>query len=120
MKFREEKDSMGTVKVPADAYYGAQTQRAGENFPISAIVMPVEFIRALALIKLTAAEVNAELGLLEKANADAVTEACREVLQGRHSDQFIVDVFQTGSGTSTNMNMNEVLATRANVILTGR
>jgi fumarate hydratase class II len=120
MGFREEKDTMGTVKVPAEAYYGAQTQRAGENFPISGIGMPAEFIRALALIKLSAAEVNAELGLLEDAKIKAVTEACREVLEGRHNDQFIVDVFQTGSGTSTNMNMNEVLATRANEILTGR
>jgi fumarate hydratase class II len=120
MHFREEKDTMGIVKVPADAYYGAQTQRAVENFPISGIVLPHIFIQALAMIKRSAAEVNADLGLLDKPTAEAICQAAQEILAGRLDDQFVVDVFQTGSGTSTNMNMNEVLATRANEILTGK
>jgi fumarate hydratase class II len=120
MKYREEKDTMGTIHVPAEAYYGAQTQRAVENFPISGIPLPPEFIRSLALIKECAARVNAELGLLDGKMAEAIALAAREVTEGRFDDQFVVDVFQTGSGTSTNMNMNEVLATRANEILTGR
>jgi fumarate hydratase class II len=119
MKYREEKDTMGTVHVPAEAYYGAQTQRAVENFPISGIPLPPEFIRSLALIKECAARVNAELGRLDGKMAEAIARAAREVAKGRFDGQFVVDVFQTGSGTSTNMNMNEVLATRANEILTG-
>ncbi|MBL0712491.1 MAG: aspartate ammonia-lyase, partial [Desulfosarcina sp.] len=119
-RYRDEKDSMGVVQVPEAAYYGAQTQRAVENFPISGLVLPRAFIRALALIKKAAAEVNAELGLLEKDVAEAIAQAAEEVIQGRLDDQFVVDVFQTGSGTSTNMNMNEVLASRANEILTGQ
>jgi fumarate hydratase class II len=120
MRFREEKDTMGIVKVPAHAYYGAQTQRAVENFPISGIALPHIFIQALAMIKRSAAEVNADLGLLDKPTAEAICQAAQEILAGRLEDQFVVDVFQTGSGTSTNMNMNEVLATRANEILTGK
>ena len=120
MRFREEKDTMGIVKVPAHAYYGAQTQRAVENFPISGIALPHIFIQALAMIKRSAAEVNADLGLLDKPTAEAIGQAAQEILAGRLDDQFVVDVFQTGSGTSTNMNMNEVLATRANEILTGK
>ena len=110
---RIERDSMGEVRVPADALYGAQTQRAVENFPISGIRMPPAFIRAVVLIKRTAAEVNRDLGLLDEAIADAIVAAADEVLAGRHDDQFPVDVFQTGSGTSTNMNVNEVLAALA-------
>jgi fumarate hydratase class II len=118
--YREETDTMGVVRVPADAYYGAQTQRAVDNIPISGIRMPTGFVRALALIKRCGAEVNRRLGLLEPRLAEAVVSAAREVLEGRLDDQFPVGVFQTGSGTSSNMNLNEVIASRANEILTGR
>jgi len=118
-EFREEKDSMGIVRVPKDAYYGSQTQRAVDNFPISGLLMPSHFIHALALIKRCAASVNQELGLLDANLADAIESAASEVGSGSFDDQFVVDVFQTGSGTSTNMNINEVLASRANEILTG-
>jgi len=120
MKFREEKDTMGTVRVPEDAYYGSQTQRAADNFPISGIFLPTEFIGSLALIKNFAAQVNFELELLDKSMSEAIVQATAEVIAGKLGDQFVVDVFQTGSGTSTNMNMNEVLATRGNEILTGQ
>ncbi len=120
MKYREEKDSMGTVRVPADAYYGSQTQRAVENFPISDLRLPATFIQALALVKKCAARVNDTLGLLDTKLAPAIAHAAREVMEGRFDDQFVVDIFQTGSGTSTNMNMNEVIAARANEILTGK
>jgi len=118
MGFRQEKDTMGTVKVPEKAYYGAQTQRAVENFPISGLTFPTEFIYSLALIKKCAARVNAELDLLPSEITDAIIAAAREVMDAKHADQFVVDVFQTGSGTSTNMNMNEVLASRANELVT--
>ncbi len=118
--YREEKDTMGVVRVPAEAYYGAQTRRAVENLPIGDLRMPPAFIRALASIKRCAAEVNRELGLLEPRIADAVAAAAREVLEGRFDDQFVVGVFQTGSGTSSNMNVNEVIASRANELLTGK
>jgi fumarate hydratase class II len=120
MKYREEKDSMGTVNVPQDAYYGSQTQRAADNFPISGMTLPAEFIQSLALVKRCAAQVNSDLGLLDSKLADAISESAREIVDGQHGDQFIVDIFQTGSGTSTNMNMNEVIASRANEILTGK
>jgi fumarate hydratase class II len=120
MKYRQEKDSMGTVNVPVDAYYGSQTQRAADNFPISGMTLPAEFIQALALVKMCAVRVNVELGLVDSKLADAISEAAREIVDGRHTDQFVVDIFQTGSGTSTNMNMNEVVASRANEILTGK
>ncbi|MCF8078600.1 MAG: class II fumarate hydratase [Desulfobacterales bacterium] len=119
-EYREEADSMGIVRVPSSAYYGSQTQRARDNFPISGLLMPIPLIRALALIKQCAAETNRELGLLASEPAGAIIEAAREVVDGRHDDQFVVDVFQTGSGTSTNMNMNEVIASRANEMLTGK
>ncbi|MDP2643437.1 MAG: class II fumarate hydratase [Desulfobacterales bacterium] len=119
-KYREEKDTMGIVRVPLTAYYGAQTQRAADNFPISNRKLPFTFIRALALIKQCAARVNRELDLLDGERAEAIVQAAREVMEGRFNDQFVVDVFQTGSGTSTNMNVNEVLASRANEILTGK
>ncbi len=119
MPHRKEFDTMGPVQVPADAYYGAQTQRAVENFPVSGMTLPPVFIRSLAMIKQHAARVNLEFGLLEKKTAAAVIQAAGEVIEGKFTDQFVVDVFQTGSGTSTNMNMNEVLAARANEILTG-
>jgi fumarate hydratase class II len=120
MKFRIEQDSMGQVKVPEDAYYGAQTQRAKENFSISALRFPTCFLRAIALIKKHAAQVNSELGLLDAGLGQRIVVAAREVQEGKLDDQFIVDVFQTGSGTSTNMNANEVIAGRANELLTGK
>ena len=112
-RFRTETDSMGDVEVPSDALYGAQTQRAVNNFNISRLTLPFAFVRAVALIKYCAAEANAELGLLDSNKADAIMQAALEVFEGRWSNQFPVDVFQTGSGTSTNMNVNEVLATLA-------
>ena len=119
MKYRKEEDSMGIVKVPADAYYGSQTQRAVDNFPISDLRFPAVFVHNLALVKQCAAQVNHTLGLLDSELADAISRACREVMDGKHDSQFVVDIFQTGSGTSTNMNMNEVVASRANEILSG-
>jgi len=99
--FRIEKDSMGELRVPADALYGAQTQRAIENFPISEITMPKAFIHALGLIKATAATVNQQLGLLDEARASAIRSAAQEVMEGIHHQQFPLDVFQTGSGTKS-------------------
>ena len=116
MKYRSEKDAMGTIQVPGDAYYGAQTQRAAENFPVSGLTLPPGFIAALAVIKQCAAGSNAELDLLEKKISEAIQTAAGEVGEGKHDREFIVDVFQTGSGTSTNMNINEVIAGRANEI----
>jgi len=110
-------DSMGQMEVPDGVYYGASTQRAVENFPISGYTMPAGVLRSLALIKLAASRVNQELGLLDKEIAEAIGQAAEEIVQGRFADQFPVDVFQTGSGTSTNMNMNEVVAARANELL---
>jgi fumarate hydratase class II len=107
---RTEHDSMGEVQVPADALWGAQTARAVENFPISGQPVPAGVVHALALLKGAAAEVNAELDVIDSGMARAITDAAAEVAQGRHDDQFPIDVFQTGSGTSTNMNVNEVLA----------
>jgi len=119
VKFRIEKDTMGEVQVPAGAYYGAQTQRAVDNFPVSGLRFPRVFIRALGLIKKYAAQVNADLGLLDLQLAKAMITAADEVAKGKMDEQFVVDIFQTGSGTSTNMNANEVIATRANELLTG-
>jgi fumarate hydratase class II len=115
--FRIEKDTMGEVKVPAWAYWGAQTQRAIENFPISGWRIPKKMIYAIAMIKRYAAEVNAELGLLDPKIADAIIQAAEEVMEGKFDEHFPLDVFQTGSATSTNMNVNEVIANRANEIL---
>jgi fumarate hydratase class II len=117
--YRIEKDSFGEVRVPADALYQAQTQRAVDNFPISGLRFGRSFIRALGLIKSAAAAVNAELGLLDPTLASAIGQAAVEVAEGRHDDHFPVDVFQTGSGTSTNMNANEVIASRAERISAG-
>ncbi len=116
-EFRIERDSMGELKVPADAKWGAQTQRAVENFPISGLRMPREFIRALGLIKKAAALANRDLGLLDDAVAEAIAAAAGEVADGLHDAQFPVDVFQTGSGTSSNMNANEVIAGLASAAL---
>ncbi len=112
-KYRIEHDSMGELKVPADALWGAQTQRAVENFPISGRPMPRGFIRALGLIKAAAAEVNAGLGLLPQRTERAIRRAALEVARGDHDAQFPIDIYQTGSGTSSNMNANEVIATLA-------
>ena len=112
-RMREEKDSMGVVQVPADALYGAQTQRAVDNFGISARRMPPAFVRALGLIKSVAATVNAELGLMDSKMAASIRAAADEVAAGKHDSHFPVDVFQTGSGTSSNMNGNEVIAALA-------
>ena len=119
-KYRVESDSMGKMKVPSDAYYGAQTARAVENFPVSGRTLPREFIRAMGLVKLAAAQTNAELGFLKKNTARAVARAAKEVVDGKLDDHFVVDVFQTGSGTSTNMNTNEVIANRAAELLKGK
>jgi fumarate hydratase class II len=108
--FRIERDSMGELKVPADALWGAQTQRAVENFPVSGLKLPRGFIRAVALIKRAAAAANAQLGLLPSAVAGAIEAAAQQVADGEHDAHFPIDVFQTGSGTSTNMNANEVIA----------
>ncbi len=116
---RIEKDSLGEIEVPLDALYGAQTQRAVDNFGISGIRFPRVFIRALGLIKECAAEVNLDLGLLEPEVAAAIGRAAAEVADGQWDEQFPIDVFQTGSGTSTNMNANEVIARRAGRILDG-
>ena len=110
---RMERDSMGEMEVPADALYGASTQRAVLNFPISGTPLPRRFLRALALIKLAAAETNQSLGLLDAPRAQAIAAAAREVADGAHDRQFPIDVYQTGSGTSTNTNMNEVIANLA-------
>ena len=120
MGYREESDSMGKVLVPEEAYYGAQTQRARENFCISDLRFAPSFIRAIALIKKHAAQVNSELRLLDAGLSQSIATAAQEVLEGKFDDQFVVDVFQTGSGTSTNMNVNEVIAGRANELLTGK
>src|SRR5256714_4666211 len=114
---RIERDSMGEVKVPSGAYYGASTERARRNFPISNLRLPRRFIRALAQIKGAAALVNTELGLLEARLANAIQQAGEEVEEGKFDKDFVVDVFQTGSGTSTNTNANEVIANRPNEIL---
>ncbi len=115
--FRTEHDTMGEVRVPANALYGAQTQRAVENFPISRMRFGRSFLSALGLVKYAAARANRQLGALPSPIAGAIEAAAQEVMEGRHDSQFVVDVFQTGSGTSTNMNANEVIATRAASLL---
>ena len=116
-EYRIERDSLGDVRVPAGALYAAQTQRAFENFPISGRRFDRRFIRAMGLIKKAAAETNLELGQLDGDISDAISRAAGEVAEGRWDDQFVLDIYQTGSGTSTNMNANEVVATRASQIL---
>jgi fumarate hydratase class II len=111
--YRTERDSLGEMQVPADAYWGAQTQRAVENFPISGITFGRRFVRALGVVKKAAAQANRDLGLVDDDVVDAIVAAADEVIAGEHDDQFPVDVFQTGSGTSSNMNANEVIANRA-------
>jgi len=116
---RIERDTMGELAVPADAYYGVQTARAIENFPISPLRMPRSVIRAMGLIKRAAASVNHSLGLIEKKPADAIKRAATEVVDGKLDGEFPIDIFQTGSGTSTNMNTNEVISNRATELLGG-
>jgi fumarate hydratase class II len=117
--FRTEKDSLGEVRVPADALYGAQTQRAKDNFPISDLRFGRRFIEAIGRVKAAAARTNAAMGLLDERRADAIAAAADAVAQGEHDDQFVLDIFQTGSGTSTNMNANEVIAALATRALGG-
>jgi fumarate hydratase class II len=118
-EYRIEKDTLGEMKVPADALYAAQTQRAVENFPVSGLRFPRRFVCALGAIKMTAAQVNISLGVVDERRGKAIEQAAREVMDGKLDDQFVVDIFQTGSGTSTNMNANEVIANRATQILGG-
>ncbi len=117
---RIEKDTLGEVRVPQNAYWGAQTQRALENFQISNLKFPKSFIKALAYVKLACLEVNYELGKIPQNFYNAIKQAINEIIEGKFDDQFPLDIFQTGSATSTNMNINEVISTRANEILTGR
>ncbi|MEM7481449.1 MAG: class II fumarate hydratase [Acidobacteriota bacterium] len=116
---RIEKDSLGEVEVPADGYYGAQTERARQNFPVSGLRFPRRFIAAMGRIKGEAAKVNADLGLIPGDVKDAIVQAAREVVEGKHDRQFPLDIFQTGSGTSTNMNTNEVISNRAIELMGG-
>ncbi len=116
-QFRTERDSMGELQVPTDALYGAQTQRAVNNFPISGLAMPRGFIRALGLVKIACATANEKLGLLDKKFADVIRSAANDVANGKYDEHFPIDVFQTGSGTSTNMNANEVIAHLATDLL---
>jgi fumarate hydratase class II len=118
--FRIEADSMGQMRIPEKAYWGAETQRAVENFPVSNLRFPRRFLRALGMLKRASAEANRELALLPKDLAEAISLAAQEVMEGKLEDQFVLDIFQTGSGTSTNMNANEVIANRANEILGGK
>jgi aspartate ammonia-lyase len=117
---RVERDSLGEVRVPADALYGAQTQRAVENFPVSGLKPWRAFIWSVAVIKRAAAEVNQGLGLLDAERAGAIWRAAQEVVDGKWDDQFVVDPFQAGAGTSHNMNANEVIANRATQLMGGK
>src|SRR5712672_2742404 len=116
---RTETDSFGPIEVPADRYWGAQTERSRQNFRIGQDRMPIEIVHALGIVKLAAAETNRELGLLDARRAGAIIRAAREVIDGRLDDHFPLVVWQTGSGTQTNMNLNEVIANRANELLGG-
>src|SRR3954470_22300085 len=117
MAFRTERDPLGELNVPADAYYGVQTARAVENFPISGLRAPAELVTATVLVKKAAAEANRDLDRLDSTIADAIVSAADEILAGRLRDQFVVDVYQAGAGTSHNMNANEVIANRAAELL---
>lgn len=119
MSFRTEKDTMGSVQVPSDKYWGAQTQRSKENFTIGGHLMPLEVIRAFAILKKAAALTNSDLGVLPKEKAEIISKVCDEILDEKLDDQFPLVVWQTGSGTQSNMNLNEVIANRAHVILGG-
>lgn len=118
--FRKEKDSLGEILVPVDTYYGAHTQRAKENFPISGLKLQPDFIKTYAIIKKAAARANLTLKKLDEKKTNAIIQACDEVISGKYLDHFVVDVYQAGAGTSTNMNVNEVIANRANELLGGK
>ena len=117
---RTETDSFGPIEVPADRYWGAQTERSRQNFRIGQDRMPMPIIRALGIVKLAAAQTNRELGLIDQRRASAIIRAAREVIDGKLDDHFPLVVWQTGSGTQTNMNLNEVIANRANELLGGK
>ena len=117
---RKEKDSMGELEVPSKALYGANTRRAQLNFPISSLKLGRSFIKSMGIIKQSAAEINKELNLLTPEISDAIIESSQEVIEGKHDSSFVVDVFQTGSGTSTNMNANEVISNLAILKLGGQ
>ena len=117
MNFRTEKDTMGPIQVPADKYWGAQTQRSKENFTIGGQLMPLEVIRAFAILKKAAAHTNNELGVLSKDKAEIISKVCEEILEGKLNNEFPLVVWQTGSGTQSNMNVNEVIGNRAHVLL---
>ena len=119
MSVRTERDSMGTMEVPAEAYYGASTARAVLNFPISGRGFGRRFLRALGMVKKACAQANLDLGLLDAKKAEAIVGAADEVIEGKLDQHFVVDIFQTGSGTSTNMNGNEVIANRASELMGG-
>ncbi|ARS37013.1 class II fumarate hydratase [Pontibacter actiniarum] len=119
MQVRVEKDTMGPIEVPADKYWGAQTQRSKENFTIGGQRMPQEVVEAFAILKKSAAQANAELGVLAQDKAEIISQVCDEILEGKLNDQFPLVVWQTGSGTQSNMNVNEVVANRAHVLLGG-
>ena len=116
---RVETDSFGEIEVPADRYWGAQTERSRQNFRIGKDRMPIEIVHALGLVKLAAAETNRELGLIDQRRARAIARAAGEVIEGKLDDHFPLVVWQTGSGTQSNMNLNEVIANRANELLGG-
>ncbi len=120
MKYRNERDSMGPLKVPANAYYGVHSMRSIQNFQISGLRLPPEQIAALANIKMACARANMELKILTKKRGDAIVKACREIISGEMHDQFVVDIFQAGSGTSSNMNTNEIIANRGAELLGGK
>jgi len=120
MKYRKEKDSIGYIKVPVDAYYGAQTQRSTENFKIGGQRMPIEVVKAFGVLKMAAARTNASLGALAKGKASLIEKVCKEIIAGKLDDQFPLVVWQTGSGTQSNMNVNEVIANRGHVIKKGK
>jgi fumarate hydratase, class II len=117
---RTETDSFGPIEVPAERYWGAQTERSRRNFRIGHDRMPIEIVHALGMVKLAAAETNRELGLIDQRRTRAIIRAAREVIDGKLDDQFPLVVWQTGSGTQTNMNLNEVIANRANELLGGK
>ena len=120
MEFRIEKDTMGDVKVPAEKYWGAQTARSRNNFKIGAAAsMPLEVVYGFAYLKKAAAHANCELGVLEEEKRDLISKVCEEILKGKHDDEFPLVIWQTGSGTQSNMNINEVISNRAHVIKGG-
>ena len=119
MNYRIEKDTLGEIKVPADKLWGAQTQRSKENFPIGTEIMPIEVVRAFAILKKSAAISNQKLGKLSKAKAEAIVQAVDEIIEGKWDEHFPLVVWQTGSGTQSNMNVNEVIANRGNQLLEG-